>query len=47
MTRDDDAHHQSDAKLLEELAKLRAAGIAEARQREIIGLLIAGWYDVR
>lgn len=45
MTRDDDAHDHSDAKLLEELAKLRAAGVAEPRQNEIIGLLIAGWYD--
>lgn len=32
MTRDDDAHDQSDARLLEELAKLRAAGVAEPRQ---------------
>lgn len=44
MTRDD-AHDQSDAKLLKELAKLRAAGVADRRQREIIGLLIAGWHD--
>jgi RNA polymerase sigma factor (sigma-70 family) len=45
VTRDDDAHDQSDAKLLEELAKLRAADVDEPRQRETIGLLIAGWYD--
>ncbi|MGH7913575.1 MAG: RNA polymerase sigma factor [Candidatus Binataceae bacterium] len=45
MTRDDDAHDQTDAELLEELAKLRAAAVAEPRQSEIIGLLIAGWYD--
>jgi RNA polymerase sigma factor (sigma-70 family) len=45
VTRDDDAHDQTDAELLKELAKLRAVGVAEPRQREIIGLLIAGWYD--
>lgn len=45
MTRDDDAHDQSDAKLLEELARLRAGAVDERRQSEIIGLLIAGWYD--
>ena len=45
MTRDDDAHDQTDAELLGELAKLRAANVAEPRQNEIIGLLIAGWYD--
>jgi RNA polymerase sigma factor (sigma-70 family) len=45
VTRDDDAHDQSDAKLLEELGKLRSAGVDDRRQREIIGLLIAGWYD--
>jgi RNA polymerase sigma factor (sigma-70 family) len=45
VTRDDEAHDQTDAELLEELARLRALGVAERRQSEIIGLLIAGWYD--
>jgi RNA polymerase sigma factor (sigma-70 family) len=45
VTRDDEAHDQTDAELLEELAKLRALGVAERRQSEIIGQLIAGWYD--
>jgi RNA polymerase sigma factor (sigma-70 family) len=45
LMRDDDAHDQSDAKLLDELSRLRASGAADHRQREIIGLLIAGWYD--
>jgi RNA polymerase sigma factor (sigma-70 family) len=45
VTRDDDAHDQTDAELLEELAKLRALGVGEPRQSDIMGLLIAGWYD--
>jgi RNA polymerase sigma factor (sigma-70 family) len=45
VTRDNEAHDQTDAELLEELAKLRALGVAEGRQSEIIGLLVAGWYD--